>query len=59
MRRGKMERYAGPCSVCLSCVDYEDGICTLLYIQVKNYSNKHKCIAYQPRRVKNERSDSL
>lgn len=50
----RKERYAGACKYCLSCVDYEDGICLLLMRDVsRGYADK-KCVAYQPRRVKDE-----
>lgn len=53
MRRVKKERYAGPCSACPSCIDYEDGVCLLLgkiYFTNEAASKSKKCVAWQPRK---------
>lgn len=50
----RKERYAGACKYCQSCEDYEDGICLLLMLDVSRGHIDKKCVAYQPRRVKNE-----
>lgn len=51
-RNRRKERFAGPCRYCKSCVDYEDGICLLLMLDVSRGHADKKCVGYQPGRKK-------
>ena len=53
-RNKRKERYAGPCKYCQSCIDFEDGICLLLMLDVRRSRTDKKCVGYQPRRFKDE-----
>lgn len=54
-KNSKKNKYAGACYKCISCVDYENGICTLTNVRINEmpYRKYHAnvCIAYQPRGV--------
>ena len=45
-------RFAGPCTWCESCIDYEDGVCLLLskICYANEARSRAKCVAWQPRK---------